>query len=61
MTSGLFLVALLLLGASGLYLYVVAWSFRASKQRVFALPWLLLPLGGALLVGLTLAQNVPAS
>ncbi|HEY6541133.1 MAG TPA: hypothetical protein VIZ18_09355, partial [Ktedonobacteraceae bacterium] len=59
--TNLFLTASLLLGASGIYLYVVAWSFRASKQRVFSLPWLLLPLSGALLAGITLALSVPAS
>jgi hypothetical protein len=57
----LFLMAPLLLGASGIYLYAVTWSFRASKQRVFKLPWLLLPLGGALLVGVSLALSIPAS
>ena len=57
----LFLIAPLLLGASGIYLYVVAWSFRASERRVFKLPWLLLPLGGALLAGIPLALNIPAT
>ncbi len=59
--TGLFLVASVLLGASGIYLYVVAWCFRASKQRVFSLPWLLLPLSGALLAGVTLALSIPNS
>src|SRR5579872_4893708 len=54
-------MASLLLGASGIYLYAVAWSFRANKQRVFSLPWLLLPLGGAMLAGVPLALSVPAS
>jgi hypothetical protein len=59
--TSLFFLAPLLLGASGLYLYAVAWSFRAGEQRGFSPAWLLLPLGGAILAGLMLVLSTPVS
>ncbi len=58
MTSPIFLT-LVLIGASCAYLYLIAWSFRASDRRDFSTPWLLLPLSGALLGGLTLIITSP--
>ena len=60
MSSPLFLT-LALIGTSGVYLCVVAWSFRASGRRDFSTPWLLLPLSGALIVGVTLVFSIPVS
>jgi hypothetical protein len=54
-------LTLALIGTSCVYLFVVAWSFRASGKRDFSTPWLLLPLSGAIIVGVTLVFSVPVS
>ena len=53
------LLMLALIGMGCLYLSVVAWSFRASARRDFSTPWLLLPPGGAAIIGGTLVFGVP--
>ncbi len=60
MSSPIFLT-LALIGISCVYLFVVVWSFRASGRRDFSTRWLLLPLSGAILVGVTLVFSVPVS
>ena len=58
MSSILFLT-LILMGSSCLYLFAVAYSFRLSHKRSFSPPWLLLPLFGAAIIGITLVFSVP--
>ena len=53
------ILTLALIGASCVYLSVVVWSFRASGKRDFSTPWLLLPLSGAAITGVTLVFGVP--
>ena len=52
-------LTLILMGASCLYLFAVASSFRLSHKRSFSPPWLLLPLVGAVIAGTTLVFSVP--
>ncbi|MGH2495479.1 MAG: hypothetical protein ACRDIV_12315 [Ktedonobacteraceae bacterium] len=53
-------LALILMGSSCLYLLAIASSFRLSGKRRFSPPWLLLPLSGAAIIGITLVFSVPA-
>jgi hypothetical protein len=43
------------------YLFVVIWSIRASSKRDFSTTWLLLPLSGAIIAGVTLVFSVPVT
>lgn len=54
-------LTLVLIGASCVYLFVIVWSFRASGKRDFSTPWLLVPLSGAILVGVPLVFGVSPS
>ncbi|HEU0002326.1 MAG TPA: hypothetical protein VFQ36_15590 [Ktedonobacteraceae bacterium] len=52
-------LTLILMGSSCLYLFAVAYSFRLSHKRSFSPPWLLLPLFGATITGISLVFSVP--